>query len=82
MPSDWDLDMLTPLEMDVLVHLLEEGDDTPANISENTGRHRVSISQRLEKLSEEGLVINKGHGVHTLTLDGMQAARAVKRERD
>lgn len=69
----------SPVKRAIVVDLLVNGDNTPANIAENTGKHRVSVSERLSDLESEGLVENKGRGVYTLTLDGISVARAVRR---
>jgi len=72
---------LTPTERDILVHLLLRGDDRAVNIAEETGRHRVSISQRASDLEEKGLLRNKGNGVYSLTLAGLTAARDILGDR-
>ena len=72
--------MLTPVEIDVLTDLLKNGDNIPANIADNTGRHSKSVSKRLPDLEEEGLIRNKGRGVYTLTSTGLQQSRALTGE--
>jgi DNA-binding MarR family transcriptional regulator len=73
---------LTPVQKDVLVHLLEEGDDIPANIAEGTGRHSKSVSRCITGMGEEsllglGFVSDKGRGVYTLTEDGRERAESL-----
>lgn len=69
---------LTPVERDILVDLLTNGDNVPANIAENCDRHAKSVSYRLSDLVECSLVRNKGNGVYTLTVEGAQSARALR----
>lgn len=66
---------LTPTEEDVIRHLFLRGDDRAVNIAEETGRHRVSVSQRAADLEQKGLLRNKGNGVYTLTNAGLTRAR-------
>jgi Mn-dependent DtxR family transcriptional regulator len=69
----------TPAERAVLVHLLTNGDDLPSNIADETEYHRKSIQRAISRLSEDGLVRNKGRGVYTLTEDGRESVqRAVE----
>lgn len=76
-------EMLSPVEIDILRDLLEHGDNIPANIAENTGRHRKSVSKRLPELESEGLIRNKGRGVYKLTGEGLRVARSLdSREND
>jgi len=72
----------SPVARAVLVDLLLNGDNTPKNLADNTGKHQKSISNKMADLEEEGLVLNKGGGVYTLTIEGMQAARAIRRAQD
>jgi Mn-dependent DtxR family transcriptional regulator len=72
--------MLSPVEIDVLRDLLIHGDNVPANIAENTGRHPKSVSKRLPDLESRGLIRNKGHGVWTLTAEGLDAAQTLHGE--
>ena len=74
--------MLSPVDRDVLYHLLTRGDDAPANIADSTGRARANVSQRLSSLSDDGYVRSKGAGVWTLTLKGVSAAHEVARDRE
>ena len=69
------LQMLSPVERDVLVDLLTHGDNVPGNIADNTDRHPKSVSKRLKSLEEKELIENKGRGVYTLTMDGIAVAR-------
>lgn len=73
--------MLSPVEMDAIVDLLEHGDNTPKNISRNTGRNRKNVSDRLQDLEDKGLAISKGGGVYALTREGILMAQAVRRNR-
>jgi DNA-binding MarR family transcriptional regulator len=66
---------LTQTQQAILVHLLSEGDDVPANISDASGYHRNSISRAAKPLVEKGYIEKKGHGVYRLTDDGREAAR-------
>ena len=72
----------SPVEMDVLIDLLIHGDNVPANIADNTGRHSKSISRRLPDLEDRGLVKNKGRGVYTLTPEGIDMARTLRDQRN
>ena len=77
---------LTPVQREVLVHLLERGDDIPANIAEATGTHSKSVSRVLTGMGEEslvglGLVSDKGRGVYTLTGEGEERAESLVRRR-
>lgn len=74
--------MHTAVSRDVLVDLLLNGDNTPTNIAESTGRHTTSVSRKLSDLEEQGLVINKGRGVWTLTMKGMRHAQVFRRHRE
>lgn len=67
--------LFTPAQRDILKHLLTKGDDVPANIAEEHDYHRNSISRAAKPLKEEGLIIDKGHGVYKLTEEGRQEAR-------
>jgi DNA-binding IclR family transcriptional regulator len=74
--------MPTPVEREILLHLLVSGDDTSGNIAEETDRNRATVSRRLSSLEDEGLVRNKGRGVYALTLEGIAATRALERDDD
>jgi len=82
-------DRLTKLEMEILVDLLKNGDNTPTNISDNLDRSRSGVQKRLsnyDKKSDDlityGLVIDKGSGVYALTPQGANTARAIMRAQD
>lgn len=71
---------LSPSERKVLVDLLLNGDDGSGNISERTGVSRKHVSSNcLPALEEANLVEDKGRGNYTLTLEGVAAARAIRR---
>lgn len=74
-------EMLTAVEMDILVDLLVHGDNTPSNLADNTGRHKTSVSQRLPELEERDLVRNKGRGVWSLTEPGANMAVSIRSDR-
>jgi len=74
--------MLSSVEMDVLVSLLLDGDNTPSNIARNTDRHKTSVSERLADLEDKSLVQSKGGGVWTLTLRGAHMAQTILRHRE
>lgn len=76
-----DVSMLSPVERDILHHLLTGGDDVPGNIAEATDRHPKSVSKRLPDLVDEGLIRNKGRGVYTLTPSGVSLARSLEDHR-
>jgi len=69
----------TEVDGAILRDLYENGDDRPINIADRTGKHRTSVSHCLsgkdDSLESRGLVKNKGHGVWSLTEDGVEAAR-------
>jgi len=69
---------LSKVQRAMILHLHDEGDDVPANISEATGYHRNSVVRAAKPLLERGLVENKGRGVYRLTEDGRQTARDLK----
>ena len=73
-------DMLSPVDRDAIVDLLEHGDNSPRNIADNTDRNASSVSRRLGILEEKGIVKNKGSGVWTLTYEGILMARTVRNE--
>lgn len=77
---DNDAIMFTAVEREILIDLLENGDNVPQNISNNIDRHRTGISDRLRELQDDGWVESKGSGVWTLTSDGVHAAHVVRRE--
>lgn len=69
---------LTPMQQDILVDLLIYGADGPNNIGNRTNHRRQSVTTALTgKLSDEGLVRNKGGGIWELTGDGVTAARGL-----
>ena len=72
---------LTDLEKDILVFLLTDGANAPKPIAEAVDSHRNSVSRSLSNLAEEGLVIDKGSGVWTLSCIGTMVARALYRDR-
>ena len=74
--------MLSSGEMDVLADLLLHGDNTPGNISDNTGKHETTVSRALSDLEDKGLVSSKGRGVWTLTLRGAHMSQTVIRHRE
>jgi DNA-binding MarR family transcriptional regulator len=74
--------MPTPVERDILYHLLIHGDDSSGNIADETERDRSGVSKRLKALEDDGLVREKGRGVYCLTLAGIAAAREIARSRD
>jgi len=72
---------LSPVERDILVDLLYNGDDSPRNIHRRTGRSREAVSRRCGSLVEKGLVVDKGGGVYKLTNAGILAAQNESRSR-
>jgi len=72
--------MFTQVEREILICLLEEGDNVPANISRSIERNRSGVSDRLSDLRESDLVHNKGSGVWTLTEKGVNVAQVLRRE--
>lgn len=74
--------MLSTVDRRVLVDLLENGDNVPANIADNIGHSRSAVSTRLGELESEGLVVSKGSGVWTLTMEGLRTAQVLKRHHD
>jgi Mn-dependent DtxR family transcriptional regulator len=73
-----DLD-LTNLESEILDYLLIDGANGPIGISEELGNPPESISRSLKNLREDGLVIDKGGGVWTLSCVGIRVARMLRR---
>jgi len=71
---------LTPAEREIVVDLLVHGDNCSGNVHSNIGRSRSHTSTSMGSLKEKGLVRSKGAGVHTLTLEGVAAAREIYRE--
>lgn len=65
-------------DISILVDLLRHGDNAPKNIAENIGQSRVNVQNRLNKLQNDGFVLNKGSGVWTLTPDGVEMSRALR----
>ena len=72
--------METPTEREILIHLLRVGNDAPSNIAPVINRTPEYVSDRLPKLEERGLVTNRGSGVWSLTVEGLEAARVYQRE--
>jgi len=77
---------LTPVERRILVHLLLEGDDRPANIGDDDPDsdrpHTASVSRSLPNLVDKGLVREKGNAVYHLTNDGVLVARNLVRDKN
>lgn len=71
---------LTPAEQSILIDLLVNGADLPANVSERIDVSRVHVSNSLGMLADRGYVEPKGRGVHMLTKEGVRMARAIHRE--
>ena len=71
---------LTPAQKAILLHLYEQGDDVPANISDARDYHRNYVVSEAKELLDEGYIINKGHGVYRLTPDGRETARDLANE--
>lgn len=74
-----DASMLSEVDAAVLVDLLEHGDNTPRNVSDNVEASRQYVSDRLGELEGRGLVESKGAGVYTLTREGLRTAQIVRR---
>lgn len=73
--------MLTPVERVILLHLLNEGDDLAANIGstdDDEKPHPQSVTRSFGNLEGNGMVINKGNGVYTLTPDGYRRAQIIR----
>ena len=68
---------LSPVERAILSCLLNEGDNVPANIADETDFHSKSISRSLANLEDRGHVENKGRGVYRLTTSGLDLAELV-----
>lgn len=66
----------TPMGVEILIDLLINGDNNPANISDNIDRSRPGVSDRLKDMSESGWVASKGSGVWTLTPAGISLAQS------
>lgn len=71
--------MFTDVEESILTELLAAGNLSPSVLSDRTPHHPKSISKRLAKLEEDGLVENLG-GVWALTVPGVRAAQALNRQ--
>jgi predicted transcriptional regulator len=67
--------MSTSAQRAIIVDLLNNGDNVPANIAENTGYSREHVQRSLSDLEDKGLVSNKGRGVWELTDKGQESAR-------
>lgn len=65
---------VTGAQQDILIHLHQKGDNIPANIADDTGHHRNSITRAVRPLESEGYVVNKGRGVYRLTEKGREKA--------
>lgn len=72
--------MLSPTEREILIYLLQVGNNAPGNIASGIERTPEYVSTRLRELEEEELVENLGSGVWALTPEGVAAARAYSRE--
>jgi len=72
---------VTPVEREILVHLLLKGDDRPANIGDDDPDserpHPASVSRSMSNLEDKGLVSHKGNAVYRLTNQGLIVARNV-----
>ena len=68
------------VESEVLLFLLRHGDHLPAAMSDEFGRPRESYRRACERLEDDCLVRNKGHGVRTLTEDGVDAAQELQED--
>lgn len=67
---------LTKMQRLILVDLFIYGDDAPRNIGRRLDYHRNSVSSVASgRLTDEGLVVDKGGGVYQLTGDGQKLAR-------
>lgn len=75
-PEDLDL---TRLESEILDYLLIDGANGPIGISDALESPPESISRSLKNLREEGLVVDKGGGVWTLSAVGITVARMLRR---
>jgi len=71
---------LPPTQEAILKHLYQNGDNIAANIADDTGFHRNSLSRTFPDLVEKGLVRDKGRGVYELTKSGRSAARELLNE--
>ena len=69
---------LSEADIAILVDLIRHGDNTPSNIAQNVDKSRVHVQNRISDLEEEGLTMNKGGGVWTLTPDGAELAAALR----
>ncbi|WP_425548280.1 winged helix-turn-helix transcriptional regulator [Actinoplanes cyaneus] len=74
--------MLTASDRDILIDLLNNGDNSPSNIADNIDRHSKTVSERLSTLEDEGYVVPKGSGgVWTMTERGLHSAQILNRHR-
>lgn len=71
---------LTPTQRAILTHLYKNGDNIAANIADDTGYHRNSLSRSFPDLVEKGLVRDKGRGVYELTKSGRSTARELLKD--
>lgn len=71
---------LTPVEREILVHLLLYGDNVPSNIAKDIGRHKRSVGRSCKSLVDKELVREKGAGVYTLRVAGVAIARDLRRK--
>lgn len=81
-----DMGNLSPVMQETLIDLHEHGDNVPANIGDNIGRHSNSVSRALRRMVDDydpPLVRNKqGRGVWTLTDRGLDLAERLRTVQD
>ena len=75
---------LTPMEEDILVSLLCDGDNTANGISQQIGKQRESVSRSCSDMVDNGLMrlkTDRGASVYALTRQGIKIARTILRDR-
>lgn len=75
-----DIGELPPAAERILVYLLLEGANRPGIICEGIDHDRVYVSRMLSTMTKMGLIRDKGDSVYTLTKQGMQLARILRRD--
>jgi len=68
---------LSPVERAIVADLLENGDNVPGNIAENTGYHPKSVQRSISNLVDMGVVRSKGRGVYTVSPDKSDLVESV-----
>lgn len=72
MPESPDVNNLTTMEQNIIMHMAIWFIDKPSHVAKWTGHDRHTVSGKLTEFAERGLVWKQDDGIYRITNDGFE----------